>query len=77
MAAQHTRRLAALHLPEADLGIGTDTGEPGAIRTPVQVKEGGSVALHDPHTQPALHLPQSQRATLTATEQVAAIGGEG
>src|SRR2546426_7166845 len=25
MAAQHTRRLAALHPPEADLGIGTDT----------------------------------------------------
>src|SRR6266436_7699732 len=58
MAAQHTRRLAALHLPEADLGIGTDTGELFAIRTPVKIIEGGRVSLDDPHTLPPLHLPQ-------------------
>src|SRR6266699_2834787 len=45
MAAQHTRRLAALHLPEADLGIGTDTGELFAIRTPVKIIEGARVSL--------------------------------
>src|SRR5260370_35592172 len=55
MAAQHTRRLAALHLPEADLGIGTDTGELFAIRTPVKIIEGGRVSLDDPHTLPPLN----------------------
>src|SRR5438270_2417235 len=46
------------------------------IRTPVDVVEGGRVALQDAYTLPTLHVPQPQRAIVTATEQAAAVGGE-
>src|SRR5260370_41229609 len=68
---------SAFHLPEAHRALGAGTGEPGAIRTPVQVVETGIVALQDAHALPSLYLPQPQRAILTATEQAAAVGREG
>jgi len=45
-----------------------------AVRTPVEVDEGGGVALQDPQRLATLHVPQTHSAIATATEQVAAIG---
>ena len=42
--------------------------------TPGDIIEGGRVALQDPHALPPLHIPQPQRAILTATEQVRLSG---
>ena len=46
-------------------------------RTPVEVEEGGRVALHDAHALPTRHIPQPQGAIFTATEQAATVGCEG
>src|SRR5207302_11044481 len=77
MAAQHFEWCPTGHLPDGHHGIGACTGQLGAVRTPVQVEEGGGVALQDPHALATGHLPQLQGAIFTATEQVAAVGGEG
>src|SRR5260221_5376782 len=54
------------HLPEAYHGIPACTGELGAVRTPVDVVEGGRVALQDAQRLATLHLPQPQSAIVTA-----------
>src|SRR5258708_13233276 len=77
MAAQHAGRPRTGHLPDGHHAIRAATGQPGAVRTPGDVEEGGRVALQDPHALPTLHVPQPQRAIVTATEQAAAVRREG
>ncbi len=77
MAAQHTWWLPTGHIPDGDQRIRAATDQLRAIWTPVEVVEGGRVALHDAHALPTFDLPQPQGAIVTATEQVAAVGGEG
>src|SRR6266567_2865326 len=47
MPAQHPGRRRTGHIPEGYQGIQACTSKLGAVRTPVQVEEGGRVALHD------------------------------
>ncbi len=48
-----------------------------AIWTPVNVVQGGGVALHDAYTLPIHRIPHAQGPILTATDDGATIGREG
>ncbi len=77
MSTQHPGWRLTSYIPDGDQCIGAATDQLRAIRTPVDVEEGGRVALHNAHALPTGHIPHTQGAIFTATEQAATVGREG
>ena len=65
------------HIPDGDQRIRAAGNQLPAVWAPVEVVEGGRGTLHHTHALRTFDLPQPQSAIVTATEEVAAIGGEG
>ena len=76
MAAQHSGRRQALHIPAGHQRIRACTGELCAIGTPGHVVERDRVALHDTRTLPMLHVPHPQGVIITSAEQASAVRRE-
>src|SRR5258707_205303 len=77
MSTQHFGRHPADCVPHGHQRMRSPTDQLSATRTPVDVIEGDRITPYDAHTLSTFHVPSPYGAIFTATQQTAAIGGEG